>query len=149
MVNDPDYRLYLDERFSGIGKLVNAQFKSLDDRLERIEQQTTKTNGRVSALEKALPQHEIECSAKKEVDVIQKDLEEYHMIKKYPKLIILLLVVLVGAALYNFFRSVQTKDSITTTIKTELQNQTGVSKVTRGGYVHYNDGGMSDSIKIR
>jgi hypothetical protein len=34
-------------------------------------------------------------------------------------------------------------------IKKEIQQQEGISKVTRSGYVKYNDSGLSDSIKIR
>jgi len=36
----------------------------------------------------------------------------------------------------------------TTALKHEIRLQEGVSKVTRGGYVKYNDHGLSDSIKI-
>ncbi len=36
-----------------------------------------------------------------------------------------------------------------TSIKQEIKNQEGISKVTRGGFVKYNDKGLSDSIKIR
>lgn len=34
-------------------------------------------------------------------------------------------------------------------IKTSIDNMEGISKVTRSGYVKYNDGGLSDSIKIK
>lgn len=47
-----DERELIEEKFKGLGLLVDAHFHNVDDRLDRIEKQTTKTNGRVTALEK-------------------------------------------------------------------------------------------------
>jgi hypothetical protein len=44
----------------------------------------------------------------------------------------------------NIKETIATKD----TIRHEIRMQEGVSKVTRGGYVKYNDRGLSDSINI-
>lgn len=46
-----DERELIEEKFKGLGLLVDAHFHNVDDRLDRIEKQTTKTNGRVTALE--------------------------------------------------------------------------------------------------
>jgi len=140
MTDKPDYRMYLEEKFEGMIKLIDAQFYNMHDKLEAIEKQTTKTNSRVNKLE-----DKMEC--------VEKDLEEYHFVKKYPKLIVGAVAVMVVIALFTFYgmtksvnnKVIETKESL----KNEIRLMDGVSKVTRGGYVKYNDRGMSDSIKVR
>lgn len=51
MTDQPDYRKYLEEKFSGFHSLMDAQFILVNDKLERIEEQTKKTNGRTNTLE--------------------------------------------------------------------------------------------------
>lgn len=58
MAEETDYRMYLNERFDHLTHLVNAQFSAVNDRLDKIETQTTKTNGRVTELEKYKENHE-------------------------------------------------------------------------------------------
>jgi len=73
MTNDPSYRLYLEEKFTGQTKLMHAQFEEVHDVLKRIEDQTTKTNGRVNELEKDFINHPLSCSKGKEIE----DFKEY------------------------------------------------------------------------
>ena len=61
MAEEPDYRMYLNERFDHLTHLVNAQFSAVNDRLDKIETQTTKTNDRVTELEK----HKENCEGQK------------------------------------------------------------------------------------
>ena len=51
-MSDGGFKLYLDERFNNLTTNMNAHFRTVDERLEKIEVQTTKTNGRVNELEK-------------------------------------------------------------------------------------------------
>ena len=51
-MSDGDFKLYLNERFDNLTTNMNAHFRTVDERLEKIEVQTTKTNGRVTELEK-------------------------------------------------------------------------------------------------
>ena len=51
MTESEDYRMYLNSRFDDLTHLMNAQFTAVNDRLDKIETQTTKTNGRVTCLE--------------------------------------------------------------------------------------------------
>lgn len=47
---------------------------------------------------------------------------------------------------YSSNRKIITTES---SLKNEIRLQEGISKVTRGGYVKYNDKGLSDSVKIK
>jgi hypothetical protein len=87
--NNEDYRLYLD-----------AKFDAVHEKLDSIEEQTKKTNGRVSILENQVGElqikgvkHIIECPVKPIVEKMEEDLSEYRFFKKYPKIAIGILVV--------------------------------------------------------
>ena len=94
MEENSDYRLYLEQKFKGIHEV-----------LERIEEQTIKTNGRVTVLEKNELQHVIDCPVKKDLDLLSNDLTEYRIIKKYPKLSLILIALtcisMIGATIYS------------------------------------------------
>jgi len=50
---------------------------------------------------------------------------------------------------YNSFKMPKQLTETKQEINKRIDLQEGVSKVTRGGYVKYNEGGFSDSIKIK
>lgn len=88
-----DYRKYIEEKFRGFTKLMDANFNNVLDKLDSIEEQTKKTNGRVTKLEQEVEQiklddinHIIKCPLNNEVKQIKDDLLEYKFMKKYPKL---------------------------------------------------------------
>jgi len=85
-----------NEKFAGLHSLINARFENVEDRLERIENQTTKTNGRVTSLEEKELTHIITCPNVPKIEKLNEELAEYKMIKKYPKLGI---AVIAGAVL--------------------------------------------------
>ena len=111
MTNSTDYRLYLEEKFIGLGKLVNAQFETVHERLDGIEKQTIKTNSRVNKLEdgeaelkELISTHAGSCPAMGNIDKINENLQEYNFFKKYPKLAILIVsvaVIMVGMSAYQ------------------------------------------------
>jgi hypothetical protein len=84
-LND-DYKLFLDERFKGISTLINSQFIDVHDRLQKIEAQTTKTNGRVNKLEIDNITHPINCPQGPKIEEINKTLADIRFFIKYPKL---------------------------------------------------------------
>ena len=118
MTNSPDYRLYLEEKFSGLSSHINAQFENVHERLEVIKEQTTKTNSRVNHLEDEvdilrdkLVAHPVECSKAKDIDTLKEDLIEYKFIKKYPKLTAILLAFFVVALLISAYGTFSTMRS--------------------------------------
>lgn len=124
MTKNDDYRKYLEERFNGISTLVNAQFDSMDLLLKKIEDQTKKTNNRVTKLEdeviniKSNINHVIDtrldtCPKNKTIDNIEESIDEikdnlgeYNIIKKYPKASIILIAVFVVSVVVSCITAV-------------------------------------------
>lgn len=128
MTNQPDYRLYLEEKFAGLNTHINAQFEIVHDRLELIKEQTTKTNGRVTELEKEvdglhekLVMHPLECSKAKEISELKEDLIEYKFFKRYPKLTAVILAIF---AIGIFISAYGTFSTIHNNIKSKAMEQT-------------------------
>ena len=86
---EQDYKMYLEEKFKGLTSLMNAHNDNVLDRLEAIEEQTKKTNGRVSELERKETSHVINCPQTPKIQKIEEELLEYKIIKKYPKLFVI------------------------------------------------------------
>ena len=51
MTQSKDYRMYLEEKFEGMTKHMNAEFININDTLDRIENHVNESNGRVHDLE--------------------------------------------------------------------------------------------------
>ena len=134
MTDSSDYRLYLDSRFEAMQTVQHAYFHEVHDKLDNIEAQITKTNSRVTKIEE--------------------DMIEYRMVKKYPKIAILIITITVLGTIYGFMKIINTQvstavEASTDTLRTEIRLMNGISKTTRNGYVKYNDFGLTDSVKIR
>ena len=91
MNDSQDYRLYL-----------NSEFVRVHEKLDYIKDQTTKTNsrvadieGKVSEVEDEVIKHPANCPQVAKIETINKDLEVYRVIKKYPKLVLLLVAIFV------------------------------------------------------
>ena len=156
MIDNEDYRLYLEEKFEGLISNMHAQFEKVQDTLDIILKQAQKTNDRVTKLEeraekteKNAIKHLMDCPQIPKIDKINNDLEEYRMLKKYPKIAVIILVIVTFGAIYGFIRTTNTITRTEEKLTTEIRTTEGVSKVTREGYVKYNDEGFSDSIKIK
>lgn len=79
-----------NEKFNGLNTHINAQFKALDDKLYRIEVQTTKTNARVTHLESAVVDlekknltHIVECPNVERIIDIENHQLELRVVKKW------------------------------------------------------------------
>jgi hypothetical protein len=129
MTKSDDYRMYLEERFNSLTTLVNAQSEVTHEWLEKLEAHAARTNGRVHDLEnklivveKDILTHPMRCNKAKDIDKINikvddvvKDLEEYRMLKKYPKLIVIVITFLVIGILisaYGTFKTIHSEKAI-------------------------------------
>lgn len=102
MALTPEERELFEEKFKGLERLMTTKFDNLEEKLERIETQTTKTNGRVGELERKELTHTLNCPQAPKIQKINDDLAEYRMIMKYPKLFVAGFVVVVILTLGTF-----------------------------------------------
>jgi hypothetical protein len=120
MTDKDDYRLYLEEKFEGIHKIMSARFENVEDKLDGIWAEARKTNSRVTHLEDDVVNvklcikdefvrienevdntiADVHSRITKAIEERDKDLEEYHIVKRYPKAALaVLFVFLAGFAL--------------------------------------------------
>ena len=79
-----DERELIDEKFRGIATLLNANFINVNERLDRIETQTTKTNGRVTSLEHKELTHIQNCPMSPKIEKINELLTSFKpQVNKY------------------------------------------------------------------
>jgi len=120
MSTDQDYRLFLD-----------LQFVRVHEKLDYIKEQTTKTNsrvsdveGRVSEVEDEVIKHPTNCPQVAKIEGINKDLEVYRVIKKYPKLVLVLIAIFVIGIIISAVGTFETfsKKSGNTELKKSVDN---------------------------
>jgi len=107
---------YFEERIKGITTLINAQFLNLQDCLKDIKKDSDSFRKDIDSLKESLFEvkidektHTLNCPVLSkieekiipEIDKINKDLEEYRMIKRYPKLTIFLLIIISFISVFN------------------------------------------------
>lgn len=115
-----DERELIDEKFTGLTHLINARFETIEDRLERIEGQTTKTNGRVTSLEHKELTHIQNCPVSPKIEKINEELAEYKMLKKYPKIGIGIVAAAVLMFLITTLTSIEKVKKVTTEENKEI-----------------------------
>jgi DNA integrity scanning protein DisA with diadenylate cyclase activity len=89
-----------DEKLRGIHAKIDAEFTVVNLQLSQIKEQTTKTNSRVNHIEDEISllqtkeiSHIIDCPNIKKINDINIDLQEYRMLKQYPKIALGIIVV--------------------------------------------------------
>lgn len=159
MTDSSDYRLFLNERFEGMAKLMNAHFENIHDRLEAIEIQTTKTNGTVQHHEKVilenLPHSVINCPQADKIDQIEKVLigddaviRQKKMDKKeeHAKAIRLIMVAGIVVTIFiSIFSFISNKHNIGQ-LKTEVDMINTPVKTRGGTIMWYPSGVVIDSL---
>jgi hypothetical protein len=130
----------LIERMDANTTLMNAHFLNMDERLGRVEAQTTKTNGRVTQLEKDGLNHIITCPVKKEFDAYkefnEKDKLEYSFFKKYPKALAGILLVMMLGLGTGVLASYQKLNNTTEQNKIIVERIDSLAKVNN---IHFNN----------
>lgn len=115
MPDSQDYRLYLEEKFEGLHKEIRANDINVHDKLDAIVVQVTKTNNRVTHLEEEKEEY-LKSRVDKEmlnkvsncVERLDQELTEYRLIKKYPKLVIILIAIFVVGVLISAIGTFET-----------------------------------------
>lgn len=103
----------IEEKFKGLTSLINAQFESTHDRLDKI-------NGSVAKHEKEIQEALIERAANrqaftqftkltedncKELSQVKESLMEYKMVLRYPKLFVAGIILILLLSLASFFET--------------------------------------------
>ena len=118
MPEDKGYKdKYYDERFAALVTLINSHHIVVTEKLEKIETQTTKTNGRVTHLEefqrdaqRVIDTREINCPVVEKLDkkievTLSEKYSDLQFFLKHPKLFIGGLVVLTLMALVTIIEN--------------------------------------------
>lgn len=152
MTASEDYRLYLEEKFEGLNKRLDAQFYNVHDTLDAIREQTTKTNGRVTKLEGEMSEvkineisHVINCPVSPKVETLETNVKELISDKKHRKeqeskshnktvLILMAIGIIVSIALNIYNGKKQTKHY--SNLKTEV-DMINTPVRTRGGVIQW------------
>jgi len=97
---------YYEERFAAMTTLLNGHMMLITEKLDKIEAQTTKTNGRVTELEhfkgeaqRVIDSREVNCPVVKKLDhkievTLSEKYSDLQFVLKHPKLFIGALVVM-------------------------------------------------------
>lgn len=112
MTNE-DLKELFEEKFKRVYAEISSNAEIAQQMLNQILEQTKKTNGRVNKLEEETANlklkennHILSCPQAPKIDKINEELMEYRILKKYPKLIpyIIIVIVIIGfATIYKFF----------------------------------------------
>ena len=119
MAETLDYRdKFIIEKIEGLTKLMNAQFESMEDKLDAIHDQAIKTNSRVNKLEeqKEKVQHYIDThpgtcpnleaikTTQNNLSSLEKKLEDVNFFIRHPRLSLtaaVLIVIFTAATMYT------------------------------------------------
>lgn len=112
--NTEDFRELINEKFKSVHAKIDLQFNAMRDTLDSIDVQVKKTNDKVLKLEDnvynlqlsdamksvSCPQHlermkEIEEEMSQFKEKVDSDLQEYNFFKKYPKISVGIIAIIV------------------------------------------------------
>jgi hypothetical protein len=101
----------IHEKITGMTTLMNAQFININDHLTELKKIADANREDIVKLKIDEIKHIINCPVSPKVEEIQRDLQEYMFIKKYPKIAIGLLTITIFLVLFNIFELFRTISS--------------------------------------
>ena len=119
----------MDEKFKGLTTLMNAQFTNIHERLDEIKEQTLKTNGRVTELEKLSNLHtlsintqQMNCPNTKKIENMETNMQDVNFFIRHPKLFIAGMAIVVFLTIATFINNNPFKvfEKTKTPVQTEL-----------------------------
>lgn len=137
--DNKDFRDLIDEKFSNIQRQLNLQFSAMHKTLQTIEEQTKKTNGRVTkleekqqALELSEATHAIRCPKAKDFEHLEQSiatlkadmdnkLQDVSFFVRNPKLGLAIIVIAVVISLFSYFEVKNYIDNQVIKNNTEVQ----------------------------
>jgi hypothetical protein len=143
---DPDSSMV--RRVALIGERQNNVIFTLDKiepKLDGLLSEITEVRSGLATLKSNVNNKEIEA------EKAEKLRREKKRDNWYRGLTIAGIAVMISLGVWNHFTGYTNKEEIIATkdtLRHEIRMQEGISKVTRNGYVKYNDAGLSDSVKI-
>jgi hypothetical protein len=157
MPSSPDYRLYIESRIEGLGKLINAQFENVHDKLESIETQTKRTNGTVQEHDRIikdnLPHTIAKCPQQNVIQEIRDNMIKTEDITKYKAkknsmLIAIISLLIAIASIVTSAIVPRCSENRKWEKDLKAQQEKGYSSTERGGFVHYGDSSViKDTLK--
>ena len=88
---------YLEALMNGLKAEINGKFDVVNTKLERIDGQTTKTNGRVTALELKPEHNALNCPYHEVIQGLVDDQKTTNAIKKWKLAAITMAGIIIGA----------------------------------------------------
>ncbi len=139
--------------------IYETQINKLIDSVPRLEEKINNLVGSVAAHTQVISsfiefqaRHSGEKQGEKEQrerERIKKELESTEKRDRIQRRFLYVSAILIFAGLViNAYFGLR-NSKVPEKVQTSIDNMEGISKVTRGGYVKYNDRGLSDSIKIK
>ena len=150
MKDNPDYRLYLEEKFEGLSKHLNAEFINIHETLGKIQEQTTKHNNRMTKIEVEMIKHPIECSKGKDIDIIKNVISNNIAVENLKKegksdwfktaMLVVAILAFMSAALFSFKNWQLSKANYSNTFMTNKKlDQMDNSGLTRAIHEYKNE----------
>ena len=138
----------IENMFRGITNLITAENKDMRTSIDNLTVKVTQQNHSVRKLNEWKAEIVGEEKGK-----LKTNTETRAVLRKKIQIVMCVIGILAlcCSAYFSYKGSKVPKQLIETknVLKKRIDQQEGVSKVTRSGFVKYNDSGLSDSIKIR